>query len=132
LIIARVIIDKKQIQDGSNTNINTHNRTASASSTSSFGIGVGNRVGSDKRNGRHVTPTVSYILSAGLYVDLRIFELVATLYGVKGQDIWLNTLVFSSAVSSPLPSCLVSNIRCHLHSSWRKPSLSRIGSLAVP
>ena len=48
---------------------------------------------------RHLTPSVAYVIAAGAYTDLRLFELVAAVTEFGGEEIWQNAVVFTSAVS---------------------------------
>jgi hypothetical protein len=53
----------------------------------------------DASDVRHITPSVAYVIAAGAFTDLRLFELVAAVTEFGGEDIWQNAVVFVSAVS---------------------------------
>jgi len=46
---------------------------------------------------RHVTPSLAYVIAAGAFTDLRLFELVAAVTEFGGEEIWQNAVVYTSA-----------------------------------
>ena len=86
LIAARYAIDKKLFK-------NDEAPEPSARSTAPSRTDI-----TDASDIRHITPSVAYVIAAGAFTDLRLFELVAAVTDFGGEDVWQNAVVFTSAV----------------------------------